>query len=404
MNRRELINEVKSKLEEYLPTLKKNNNKNNIKDALSYNYDRANDTIVKIFTYSEREQFEAPIKSLLNEKFIMENYSEEYIQKQIIYYYHKILQGKSELDDIESLISSLLDKPIKNFSVISEIENIRIIDNQKYELINSTIKILELKDLLFKKEEFNILNHRNFELLNKPCIFTKIQAGESEKAKELALHNFMVSFNLLKLYTPNFKPVLKGCLLSGNQQLIVFNENEMSLSHDLSKTGNLLLNHAYLSKKGYNQLKELGIEELRRITPISKVVKECLYWYGLGLEEKHPSARLLNFVTVLESSLKKESEQTELRRSVSERGAIFLYDKFEQRKIALKQLKTIYDQRSKVIHTGTLINDNDLSSLAGGYAREILIKLIKMSKQFGGNFEKFIDYLDNLKLGGDSKK
>ena len=51
-----------------------------------------------------------------------------------------------------------------------------------------------------------------------------------------------------------------------------------------------------------------------------------------------------------------------------------------------------------------LLNEKDLALLAGGYAREVLIKLIKMSKQFGGNFENFIDYIDNLKLGGNSKK
>jgi len=121
----------------------------------------------------------------------------------------------------------------------------------------------------------------------------------------------------------------------------------------------------------------------------------------LGLDEKYPSARLLNFVTVLESTLKKDGENTELKRAVSERGAILLHEKFEDRKEVFKQLREIYDTRSKVVHTGVLIDDKNLASLAGGYARTVLIKLIKQSKDLNGNFDDFIINLDDIKLGKD---
>ncbi len=111
------------------------------------------------------------------------------------------------------------------------------------------------------------------------------------------------------------------------------------------------------------QLINAGIDELRKKSDISKVVKECLYWYGLGLDEKYPSARLLNFVTVLESTLKKEGENGELKRAVSERGAILLYEKFEDRKKAFKELKEIYDIRSQVVHTGKLIDEIKLGKI-----------------------------------------
>ncbi|MCD6573943.1 MAG: hypothetical protein J7K95_07620, partial [Thermoplasmata archaeon] len=224
-----------------------------------------------------------------------------------------------------------------------------------------------------------------------------------EKAKEKALHNFMISFNLLRLYFPTFKPTLKGSLLSGMQGLVIYNETEKNVITSLSRIGDLPLNSAYLNKDLYGKLKGLGIEELRKNHEIAKVAKECLYWYGLGLDEKYPSAKLLNFVTVLESVLKRKNETTELKRAVAERGAILLYNQFEDRKEAVDQLKKIYNIRSKVVHTGTLIGDKDIAFLAGEYARMILIELIRRSREFNGNFSRFIDYIDDMKLKGGEK-
>ena len=66
-------------------------------------------------------------------------------------------------------------------------------------------------------------------------------------------------------------------------------------------------------------------------------------------------------------------------------------------------MKKIYNLRSGVVHKAALIDKKidreDPTSLAGGYSRLILIKLIKMSEELDGNFERFIDYIDNIKLG-----
>lgn len=394
MNKQEVETQLKSKITELLAILKKNNNVNNAEESLFCS--QSGDTFVKIMTDSENEKFNAPVKLLLDQKEISEKFSEEYIHKQLVDYYHKLLSDESKIEEyVKELVNLLFSNGLKDYFVFSEIENIRILEDSGYEFADSTIKLLKEADLPFKKDDFPLLG----DILNKSSIFTRVKAGESEKAKEIALHNFMVSFNLIRLYVPNFKPVLKGCLLSGDQKLIVYDETGKSMSTNLSKVGDLLLNHAYLNKEFYNQLVNAGIDELRKRSSISKVVKECLYWYGLGLDEKYPSARLLNFVTVLESALKKKNETTELRRTVSERGAILLYEEFEERKTVFKQLREIYDTRSQVVHTGVLIDDKDLASIAGGYARAVLMELINKSKDLNGNFDEFITTIDDIKLG-----
>ncbi|CAD6494848.1 MAG: hypothetical protein EMLJLAPB_00978 [Candidatus Argoarchaeum ethanivorans] len=398
MNRQYVETELKSNITELLPILKKNNNVENVGYYLFCS--QAGNTTVKIMTIPEEEKFDAPAKLLLSQKEISKNFSEEFIHKKLVDYYHKLLSDESKIDEyVKELVNLLISNSLKDYFVASEVENIQILGDHRYDFVDSTIKLLKEEDLPFKKEEFKPLSSDRT-ILNKPSIFTKVKAGESEKAKEIAVHNFMISFNLIRLYAPQFKPFLKGCLLLGSQELMVYDEINRCMTTSLSTVGDLPLNHAYLSKEFYNQLIDAGINGLKEICSISKVVRECLYWWGLGLDEKHPSAKLLNFVMVLESILKRKGERTELRKAVSERGAILLSNQFEERKVVVKQLKEIYDMRSKVVHTGVLIGDKDIASLSGGYAKAVLRNLIEMSKDFNGNFDEFITYLDDMKLRG----
>ena len=399
MNKQEIKINLKSAVEKFLPTLKTNNHYNNINEGLFLSVDTINGSVVKVLTQEEWDLFYAPIGFMLSQKEISKKYSEGFVRSKFVELWHKILEDEANLNMyIENLANDLLNTLVKTFLFISEIENIRILDDQEYEIIDSTIKIMKREDLLDKGKGLISLSE---ELVGKKIISTIVQSGDFEKAEELAIHNFTISFNLLKLYAPSFKPALKGCLIPGKRGLIAYNETNRIPHSSASLIGDPLLNQAYLDNQLYRQLVDAGIDELKKPNTISKVVKNCLYWFGLGLEEEYPSAKLLDFVMVLESLLKRKEENTELNRAISERGAILLYDGFEERKNAVKELKDIYDARSKVVHTGTSIEDKDVVSLSGAYARAALEKLIKMSKDFNGDFDEFITYLDDMKLRGE---
>ena len=399
MNKQEVKDNLKSMIENYLPYLKANNYFDNINGVLFLSINEIG-SVVNVLTQKEWKLFYAPIEFMLSQKDISKNYSEEFIQDKFVELYHKILEDESKLDIyIENLVNLFL-KPVQTFFIISELENIRILDDQEYEIIDSTIKIMKQEDLSDKGKSFITLGEK---MVGKDIIFTKVQAGygDFEKAEELATYNFIISLSLLRLYFPSFKPTLGGYPTQRARFFVGYNEinGETTVSTHSTKD-TLLNNNASLDNKLYNLLLDAGIGELKNPNTISKVVKDCLYWFGLGLEEEYPSAKLLDFVMVLESLLKRKEENTELNRAISERGAILMYDGFEERKKAAKELKDIYNARSKVIHTGTSIEDKDIVSLSSAYARAALQKIIKMSKDFGGDFEKFIDYLDDMKLKG----
>jgi len=400
MNQQNVKTELTRLINEALPIIKSNNQRKDFMEALFYSVlDKPVATHIAAFTYSEFEIIEAPVKYLFKLKEVSEKYSYSYIKSQIISLYHQLLTDKITLKECLNKILTNLDNSPEDFFIISEIENIRIIDDLEYEIVDSVIKILKEEDLPFKKDQFKTFL-KDMDIGNKPCIWSRVKAGDMEKAKELAFHNFLVSFNLLRLYAPVFKPLLKGHLLTGKHEFIVFNKTKNIVSSNISTLGTLRLNHAYLNKDFYDNIKIAGIEQLKFDSLMSKVTKESLYWFGLGLEEKYPAASLVNFVTVLEAILKKKDEKEEIQRAIAERGSILLYNKFEQRKEAVKQLKLIYDARSKIVHTGALNGDKDLSNLAGNYAKAILIKFISKIKYFDGDFKKFIDNLDDTKLKG----
>jgi len=398
MNRREIETQLLTRISEVIPVIKKNNDLKNLHEAV-FSSSRGKNLIVAM-DYHEKEKMDAPAKYLLGLKEINRKYSELYIENLFLDCYNELLSNESRLNEyVKDIVDDLFTNKDKEYLIISEVDNIQINDDQEYEIIDAIIKICTKEDIPF---DIGMIKLPGMDILKKPVIITRVKAGEKEKAKEIALHRFIVSFNLVRLYVPSFKLTMKGCLHSSIQSLIVYNEADKSISADMNRIGDTPLNRANMSSELYKKMLDSGIAELKKENTISKVVKECLYWYGLGLDEKDPAARLVNFVTVLESSLKKKGETTELRRTVSERGAILLNDKFEERKSAFEHLKKIYDLRSKVVHTGVLIDNKDLASLAGGYARAVLINLIEKSKEMNGDFDDFINYIDDIKLGKDN--
>ena len=394
MSKQEMSSKFKELIDDFLSSFKANHG-NSIDAAYLWSM-RDKSKIGPISSYEEQKIFDASIEYLLTLKGISKEYSEFYIRTSVMKLCHELLLGEGD-DTAAKLVENLIQRKSTKHRILSEIENIHL-DDGEYRLIDSTIKKFGEKDIRFNLKDSEVLKQK--ELLGKPCIHTEVKAKEDRKAEEISLHNFTLSFDLLRLYHPYFKPFLKGYSPSVFQTAIFHN--------GIYQAGGILtLNHYDISefvtvqigKEFYNELVGRGIKELEKPTSISKVVKDGLYWYGLGLDEEYPSARLLNFVTVLEASLKKKGEKTELKRAISERAALILYDKYDERKEALKELKKIYELRSTVVHTGVLSDEKDYASLAGGYASAVLIKLIKMSKELDGDFNRFIDYIDDIKLG-----
>ncbi len=399
MNLQQFLEELEQKIITFYPMFSENNNSEKVNGAIISAHNMENNTFVNLLNYVEVNQFNEIVNLILSYSNTSERFSVEYIRNQIIKLFHKILLDSSDIHaDLQNFYSNLRKDIDDEWFVISEIENIRLLDTSPFQLINSTIKVLVESDLpadvdLKSGDELFFSDY-----IGKPCIYTNVKAGDSEKARVLAVNNFTISFNLLRLYATNFKPAIKGTLVSGCQNISEYNISKKVPEKSSTTIGDMPLNRACLNANLYTSLEKKGINTLSNNNSISKIIKQSLHWFGIGLDEEMPSAKLLNFVTVLESVLKKDKEKTELIQRISGRCALFLGNDFDTRIKIANEISTIYSVRNKVVHKGVIIGNQNIAELAGIYARSILIKLIQENERLNGDFSEFINELDNKKF------
>lgn len=346
--------------------------------------------------------FNGIIKSIFSHNKFYEAFSEYYISEQIVQLFHKIIKNDEKIYEyVENLFDNLIETSNTEWDIISKMDDVEALESCSFQIIGCTIKLLNKSDLPHE------INSKCEDYIGKTCIFMKVQAGDSEKARNIALDRCSTCYNLLRLYTHNFKMSLKGMLVTGNQNLIIRNISKKnsygtikpSLDYLCNSEGEpIILKSVTLSDRLHKELEQDDIQYLSTLNPITNVVKDSLYWFGLGLDATMKSAKLINFTTVLESALKKNDETTELKQRISDRCAFLLGDDYETRVKIHEDISSIYSNRSKIVHRGTLIKDQDIVNLAGFYAKSVLIKLIQENRNFNGNFSEFIKEIDRKKF------
>lgn len=359
-------------------------------------------TVIRFADDKEINAFNNIINLILSYDKFYEIFSEYYISEEIIQLFHKILKdNKTIYEYVENFYENLIDTSNIEWYIISKMDDVEVSEQSSFQIIDCTIKLLEFSDLPSE------IGSEYEDYKGKTCIFTKVRTGDSEKARNIALDRFNICYNLLRLYTHNFKMPFKGILVTGNQNLIIWNISKKnsygtikpSLNYLCNSEGeSIILKSVSLSNNLYKEFEQDGIQYLSNIITISNVVKDCLYWFGLGLDATMESAKLINFTTVLESALKRNDETTELKQRISDRCAFLLGDDYETRIKIHEDIGSIYKERSKIVHRGTRIKDQDIVNLAGFYAKSVLIKLIQENRRLKGNFSEFIREIDRKKF------
>jgi hypothetical protein len=394
MTKQEFIEKLKQKIDSSYQIAKKNEHIKSPTGVKSYN--AISKTCIRLVNSEERKEYNGTIDFILSYSHVKEGFSRNHIEKQINTILHKLLSNESDLSTLtDSFYSSLIKEPNDEWLVVSEIENIVLQNSTAFQFIDSIIKYNTDQNFPIDKEKHTSLV--GFDFFQKPCIYTTVKAGDENKANTLAIRNFELSFALLRLYAPHSRPVLKGSFPLGNRDLLTYNTTKMTGSGS-SSIACVAPSRFELNDDTYSRFKEEGIESLSNSAfGITEVVKNSLYWYKNGLNEELPSARLLDFVTILEATLKKETETDELKMRIADRCALLLGDNCKERKAIVKDISKIYTKRHKVVHKGTIIDDDNLVDMASLYARAVLIKLIKVNSEYNGKFGNFIDAIDNKK-------
>lgn len=431
MNQKEFAKEFESQINDFCQMIYNNkpNQLGNLKRSFSFDYQ--NDVIIS--SMEQLDKFNHIINDITYYVDFKGRFSSEYIEEEVIRLLHKLLDDSTRASVyLQELYTNLYDKSDHEWFIITQLNNIELKKTTPFKLIDSTMKIMFQEDFLeestaikHKRQDQSVTNLLNMFLLPdsldnwilKPCIYTNVKAGDKFKARDFAIDNFNTSINLLRLYFPNYKITIEGYIslsdnpINNSQNIISYDKTEGFRNLSPLK---ILPRFLKLDIELYKELEKLGIHNLSDNSEISKRIKECLYWYGLALDTSFLSAKLLNYVTILEHILKIKDEKTELSQRIADRCALFLETDFKKRKDICEKIKDIYDLRSNIVHSGDIFDKNpmdkkpkkkiedlrsnlELVNRAAEYARSVLLKLIKENNRFNGDFNAFIYELDDMK-------
>lgn len=422
MTEKQFIDKFKPRIDDFCKKIS-NNKRHQPENLMSFSDSNYQNEVI-ISSMDQVNEFYSIIDDITFYPDFNWNFSNEHIEIKVVELLTRLLNDYTKDNvHIKKLYMDLNNGLNNEWFVVTQLNNIELKKTYPFKLIDSTIKLMSKKDFLtestviqLKPEEesetsfFNKFVEFNTQSWTEiPCIYTSVKAGDQFKAKELAINNFNISLNLLRLYFPHYHVTIKKPTITSFD---ILSYNKTKGHRNLSKKDKSPRTLVF-DIKDYQDLEKKGIINLSDTSDISDVIKECLYWYGLALDTSFPSAVLLNYVTVLEHSLK-DNNSHELSQRIADRCALFLGNDFENRKEICKTVKHIYDLRSKVVHSGNMLNKKplkngsekelnklksnlELTSFAGDYAKYTLMKLINENSRLNGDFEQFIHELDDMK-------
>lgn len=153
------------------------------------------------------------------------------------------------------------------------------------------------------------------------------------------------------------------------------------LSIGLSEVRDIL---ARASRTDFEEALLMGMVTFGRAA-LTPDLREKMIWYCAGLE----------------SILIRDSSEPILH-NLSERLAMFAYDKVQHREVALKDVKEAYSLRSRFVHHGTEIDEVEAVSRFADHGQQVFRRIAKTAHRFSSKVE-FIKHIDRMKLSGFSQ-
>jgi len=168
------------------------------------------------------------------------------------------------------------------------------------------------------------------------------------------------------------------------------------------------------SKYVYNPRHQNLIDELSPIcikpsSELERRIKNAIHFYRIADNNSPDHHKLFLYVAAIENLILGANDRDVLRWKFSEKGAIMLSDKQKERLDLAKELKTLYDKRSKIAHGGKADYDFFLATSSRSYLRRIALELmnlisnrnLKTVTQKRGQLGQSLDeYLDNIIYSG----
>ncbi|MCC2644759.1 MAG: hypothetical protein K0R94_537 [Burkholderiales bacterium] len=341
----------------------------------------------KMSTVSLAEEFinEFSIQALENIKEI-ESVSIKMLKK-----FHE-LKNKDFTIIKPAIIHILTTKPLIKIIGLDLIPNPIPYFHDYYKDNPRVLKKLEyFKTMFTNKDPYN-------KLMPDIAAISEIEAIDQVSAENIFYKYSQEVAGFLKLFQPGcdvYFTTLKPKELA--QELVIQGVNVDSYNGFTPKTK---FDRAGINDTIYEEYLDRGLKWLNDNinSDKAKKMRDALYWFNFATDEMNLTNKFIYLITVLECILKPESQTVEVATTIAERTA-FILGKNKADKISIfKEMKKVYDRRSKIVHNGAtlVINEELMVFETHEKVRDILIKLLKDFSNPDMTFENFIDtFLDN---------
>ena len=338
-----------------------------------------------------KEEMDNKLKRIVG--FIyLENYANE----------EKILD--IELKKLEKGLNEFIETEIKEYTFVFEIDYLNL-EKEFYQFGDIILFKYSEEDLSFLSKHVWLTKYEEFELGNTYCFVKSI--GKKEYAEVLAKNKVSLLMAAIKLFNTDLRLCnfgLTGHISYPSVEKFLVNENDNTLEM------RQLIGSCWdyeLTDKDYEFYLEIGLDNVIDLINSDNLSEEeekiliAIYWYGEAVSNfineikgrgdskmfndpdnliyRNSADRLLKLFVALETLLLKDDEET-IVNNISERASKLISDDLNCQKKIKKDIKKIYDNRSKFVHHGIpYIHKDDLNRLTN-YVRIVILQKNKENK------------------------
>ncbi len=356
------------------------------------------------------------VEALHKNNMINKTLSYSFIEKVLFEWIKEKYDNESlKLNFIEYL-DNQATKNVKSMTLWIPIASLEI--EHSFSFANSTISTLSQKMIEDGFHLSEITNQNNQKLLDScnkikknyqglACVVININA-EPDYAFKYAIEESRRITSILGIFSegiliPNRKCIsnIKGseCIAQATVFSKDYKNNSLSIESRLIEDSSK--GFWRITKQEISNIKELALDDLSLLLTIEKPNKfqesilTSIFLYSKCAFTDKPIEKIVYLLTSLESILLK-NETEPITQNLSERMALFISSKIEERKKIIKIVKSIYSFRSAYLHHGNSSSELEQISFFMEYAQVFFVTLLKNSNNFTTK-EAFVSSIDDLK-------
>lgn len=328
---------------------------------------------------------------------------------------------KADYNTCAELLSKLFNESTKTFNVFIEIEGFYLSDKEVikfgktkfYLMTESKIRELLKNQGLTTKEDYykSEVEYYKNKYLNKLYSETITEANDNKAAVEKANIYLNRMMNIINFFSGVYKiyDLYSGFLRrpgkSGNPEFVhthTFTKSYPKKAQTYSSIEHQYDIHYDVLKKHLPLGKALRIVETVLLKDETNSLFEriltSLQWAGIALWEKKKEIAFTNYITALEALLLLDSH-TELSYRLNLYASFIVGKNFKSRTEIFNKLKSLYEIRSKIVHTGVYeIDDDDLNSLKFLVINVVLAILLEKKYIRCGSIDNFKEMMKEIVL------